>query len=518
MTSGSKSPPYMDHFSPKMGLVVDRDSIFVLGGFPLSVKQYARNGGSLTNTFMERMCLSMCVDDDGDISRGGLAPHNYQKKPGFKFDRAALEAQRFAELKKKKGMATKNKVVAAICPEYYRSAPCWDGRKCDKRSKLFRKGTVKPYKGNPEAAQKNLMEGNMYISLKNAIWDDPNPNATEWKDKRDAWDGQMSPSLMYIMPFSQVGSPLMTNEYIVSKHMNFLGGALVAEKDKSGVATHLYGLTHCGTLFMIEPAKKRSTVLMHIGDPTWQNMGRLEVSLAFQKYDTPLGTAKILYMSIATKSFSERFTPLSEELPEYAPVTHKIFKVRLHDLLECRKLTTEKDRAANCVKIQDNKHGTCTVPLKATWFGWKTKNTKATEKDLPCAGHIEEFAEMQDARTLQVSGGSLVWYGGKGFELKQKSLDVAISCKTLWAALEEPLKNWCPGQQSCMKKHPKPLMLQEGLKKWPWDLTVYKKTQGATTKIIACTRPTQPTTRKSPETCCTRAHAPESDKDSLITG
>ena len=52
-----------------MGMVVSADSIFVLGGSPLSLKQYSRLPGadghhSLTNTFMEKLCFPASVDLD----------------------------------------------------------------------------------------------------------------------------------------------------------------------------------------------------------------------------------------------------------------------------------------------------------------------------------------------------------------------------------------------------------------------------------------------------------------------
>ena len=60
------SPPYYDHLSPQMGMAVDQRSIFVLGGIPLSLRQYARKPGSdgkhaLQSTLIERLCLPNCV-------------------------------------------------------------------------------------------------------------------------------------------------------------------------------------------------------------------------------------------------------------------------------------------------------------------------------------------------------------------------------------------------------------------------------------------------------------------------
>ena len=41
------------------------------------------------------------------------------------------------------------------------------------------------------------------------------------------------------------------------------GGALALESDIHGNALRVYGLSHCGTLILVEPAKKRSVVMFH---------------------------------------------------------------------------------------------------------------------------------------------------------------------------------------------------------------------------------------------------------------
>lgn len=54
-----------------MGMVVSVESMFVLGGFPLSLKQYKRTAGSdgrhkLSETFLEQLCYPEC----GQSGRG----------------------------------------------------------------------------------------------------------------------------------------------------------------------------------------------------------------------------------------------------------------------------------------------------------------------------------------------------------------------------------------------------------------------------------------------------------------
>ena len=43
------------------------------------------------------------------------------------------------------------------------------------------------------------------------------------------------------------------------------GGTLVAsETDDNGVATRVYGISQCGTVFMVEPNRTRSVILHHL--------------------------------------------------------------------------------------------------------------------------------------------------------------------------------------------------------------------------------------------------------------
>ena len=123
-----------------------------------------------------------------------------------------------------------------------------------------------------------------------------------------------------------------------------------------------------------------------------------------------------------------------------------------------------------------------------------------------CSKALTVLDRMQGVERVQYSHVALFWWGGN-FQLKQKRLEVAVPCSPLKAALLPLTKRWCVDKETCQTHFPGGLMLDEGgHARQPWDLFVFKKSfpgEGSWSKTVACTKPTQPTTRTSGLNCCT---------------
>ena len=137
------------------------------------------------------------------------------------------------------------------------------------------------------------------------------------------------------------------------------------------------------------------------------------------------------------------------------------------------------------------------------------KNAKAPAT---CTQTVIMVANEPGVASLQYSpkGGNLIWYDDR-FNLKEMSLDKSIDCSAIREQLEESLEKWCPIGKNCAKTYPKSIMLMEGEKRWPWDVVVYRKSLPTMIKTTICTKPTQPTTRRSPENCCVITQLPEGE-------
>lgn len=95
------------------------------------------------------------------------------------------------------------------------------------------------------------------------------------------------------------------------------GGALAIDTNSSnGQVRHVYGLTHCGMLFMVDPAMKRALVMFHfwLVNPSSEGQThsdpvkpRIESSLAVQAYRTPSGDVSKLFISITESPNTQRF-------------------------------------------------------------------------------------------------------------------------------------------------------------------------------------------------------------------
>ena len=94
-----------------------------------------------------------------------------------------------------------------------------------------------------------------------------------------------------IAPISIFGD-LVGNQWH-SNQAQWAGGALTLDANATnGNALRVYGLSHCGTLFLAEPDKQRSVVLFHflMTEPHVEAaMERVHGTLAVQRYDTPVG-------------------------------------------------------------------------------------------------------------------------------------------------------------------------------------------------------------------------------------
>jgi hypothetical protein len=427
------SPPYYDHLSPQMGMAVDQRSIFVLGGIPLSLRQYARKPGSdgkhaLQSTLIERLCLPNCVSIptlDFDLA----PPCKYG---AFRDDTAAAA----------------NKDVRTD----------WAGFK-QKHSAFH-----PPLKWNDK--------GMPSVSLTDFVWRGPS------KDPRSLYNGAW-----------------WENEVQVNA-----GGALAMHLNKDGIATRVYGVTHCGTVFMAEPQKKTVRILLHLdypGDGHNFKHFRREVGLALQTYDVPDGdktrTISKLFISVAAKPFFMRFNGF---VPAKSGAISRIVKVSVDNLLKCKTFTNQKPTEA--------KWGVKLYPLEETWFPVNYPNPSFDKhtKGKEWPKYVKLMGVATSGQNVHYANGQLIWYARGSMELKSWSLDIGLPCTSLQNALADALKGWCSKPGICKQRFPGHINVMEDGTRLPWEVVAYRKTETRVTKTSLCSRPARPTTRHSPEQCC----------------
>jgi len=431
------SPPYYDHLSPQMGMAIDQSSIFVLGGTPLSLRQFARKPGSdgkhaLQSTLLERLCLPDCGPDPSHFA---LTP-----KCRYETNYTAKTRADFA-------------------------------------------GNQKPHEGRPNGM---------------------GPNGVKWNSVGfGAKDGFANPSVSFIRianagPVGHMGL-WWDNEVQVNA-----GGALALHLNKDGIATRVYGVTHCGTVFMAELQKKTVRVLLHLDSPgaKWNNnkRERREVGLALQTYEVPDGvngdkmrTISKLFISVSAKPFGQRF---NQFVPYKSGTASKILKVSVDKLLESKSYKDQKPAKA--------KWGVKLYPLEETWFPVTTPNPdfdKAT-KGKDWVKYVQVMGLSNSAQNIHYTNGKLIWYARGSMELRSWSLDIGLPCGALQEALAGALKGWCSEPGSCKQTFPGHVELMEDGAQMPWELIAYRKTATRLTKTSLCARPKRPTTRHSPEQCC----------------
>ena len=104
------------------------------------------------------------------------------------------------------------------------------------------------------------------------------------------------------------------------------GGHLVVQTNKNSIAERVYGVSHCGTVFMIdmiEPGTRRAIVLKHVNP--WQ-YHRVEVGLALQTYHVGLEVINNLFISVS-EAYLQRFAPSSiSATPLNVPVKQRVWK------------------------------------------------------------------------------------------------------------------------------------------------------------------------------------------------
>jgi len=411
---------WVEHLSPKMGVAVDQKYIFILGGIPLSVKQYERKPDKkgvhkLINTFVKNLCVPLC-----------------------------------------------EKKCARQYPNHVKKAPY-----------------------NHSLSKVNWLNWNA-IGAGNTAW---------------------------------VTKQIMDET---------AGGALTLDTDKAGIATRLYGISHCGTIFVIEPSKKRSVILMHalckagdvqcaytlaMPDIYW----RFEVGLALQKYTTPVGTTSNLLISV-TKAYAGRYYNDAREIIR-GKMWSNGFTTAPSEILKLEVASTLK----MCHGMQVAASGSVT----SAWAGtksldghWGHIDHRRTKN--PCHKSLTYMTVVHQAETIRYFKGAIYWFGGSE-GIKKLTLDVALPCQSLWSAFESAaakggmrLSEWCnlttAGQSRllCSSSPAHNLMLQETAVQ-PWTVTLYKLkalkgVQAGSEKIYICAKPSQPTTRHSPERCCTQKH------------
>ena len=297
------------------------------------------------------------------------------------------------------------------------------------------------------------------------------------------------------------------------------GGHLTVDVDSRGRATRVYGIAHCGTLFMIEPPKSRAVVLYHsmcdgsTNCPyTHSNSGshRFEVGLALQQYTTPLGKRNNLYVSLS-KPYSQRFSRGSQRRSDYKTNGHTGF-VPGHS--EIMRLSVE-EALSSCHGFKLSKRAEVVSPWKGTkplWLYIRNRN-----KNKRCLGVFTRSAVTFQAETIQYYQGALYWFGGYN-ELKRLSVAVDINCDAVKELLEidsdkSKVSQWCeeetPGRRqiNCRSVYANSVQLTEGGIALPWTIELYKKKvfggrAKGSSRTIFCSEPSQPTTRSSPKRCC----------------
>lgn len=441
---------WAEHMSPKMGIAIDQDYIYVLSSDSSdgavegsSVKQYERvaDGSAplkLVNTYMHRLCLPNCK----------------------------------------------------LC------------------------STQKLWNGNAPRAGTRHTNG--------AVNDDK-------KGKR-RWAGHLD---------FEAGLSLMNNdggqgsdfEREITMDVN-AGGALTLDLGDDGVATRVYGISHCGTVFMIEPAHNRSMVLQHM--PSWSSTSRWEVGITLQTYQTPVARVSRLFI-VLSDPHTDRYInvrrygnihPKGRGGPGSRMADGTLYR------LDVNKAITGCSRAKYHSSFNPDLNGgwgkyeasptwnigDITVDtsgglvMDQTWTGDLPLRETAWPHGLPltsdgtflsdCSAALTTLETFQGVSTMHYSHGSLRWWSN--FQVSIKPLDIVLPCSTVKPLLEKLTDRWCTGEENCQTHYPGGLQLDEGGEKpAPWDLYVFKKNNpGSWSKTVVCSRPTRPTTRHSPEACC----------------
>jgi hypothetical protein len=251
------------------------------------------------------------------------------------------------------------------------------------------------------------------------------------------------------------------------------GGALALDIDPhTGLARRVFGLSHCGTIFMVEPAKERTVILMH--EPMFTL--RHEVSMAAQTWEIPGQTE---------------------------PVTNLFYTLGPANILRegSTKTALKILRVGPAIRCSDAGSQVDWSGVKRTQFGTSTTSHK-------CEGASLTKDQLTGANSFALGDLDLYWYGDK-FTLKRFSLAVSVPCPGL-SGINSAMKQWCPvgsdKDTQCMSRLPGSLQMNEFGRLLPWEFRLYKKVQKQGPSILEkqmiCSRPARPTTRASPETCC----------------
>lgn len=414
---------WRESLSPKMGMAVDQQFIYTLGGVPLSLKQYHRMPGAdgvhtLVATYLQRLCVPRCE------GRG--------------------------------------------CPKGPKGCKTWDGQE---------------YNCYCNCAMSHRPVG---LSSNQAL---------EWVKK---YHHKAEHQRLNAMDESA-------------------GGHLVVQLGADGVADRVYGIAHCGTVFMAELKKRRSVVLQHVQE-TFSHW-RVEVGIALQRYRTPLGVVSNLFLSVS-KAYLKRFSLnniRTKKYPEVQPGNaNKVNKYRWNRFMSTSGFSTDSARiiklpinaalsSKRCHKFTLNRDGDVT----SAWAG--TVPLTATKT----CQILAPMAEVFNAETIQYHAGSLLWYANG--QINRLKLDIALPCDKLHSIFGKlppagptSILQWCNGSgpmRRCKSMPHKPFMLLEGHERLPWTMALYKRSftgkwDAGSTKTLICTQPTKPTTRHSPENCC----------------
>jgi len=546
---------WYEHLSPKMGITVDQKYIYILGGVPLSVKQYERTHTGGVNRLVRTLVTNVCtVCGYRGIVFPKLPKHSTQEKPWVEY------------CKKNRGLNTD----------------------------ITKQGV-------------GLHLSTMFTNQKSA-------GGLDFA----GWAGSTSPLLDEVA-----------------------GGHLTLQLADDGVAERIYGVSHCGTVFMLEPKVKpiKVTVLHHATfglDVHW----RVEVGLALQRYEVPSASGRrfISNLFVSTSkayfaSFDETRTVVEQNSDQwrvfrdgerrgdkgfgtyrfqpsgFRPTEARISKVQVNAVCkycyfadlrmdeEASNMAAGKneDGATNfisrwgacggknakaCLRFRHEarkksrrlpsrmrgqtnlgqgkfgckKHWKPKKEPKDMWKSWshqqnvnrakrminnlknkkchrdKTKLLFFTERVLPffqnrskkiakkaaalgqtiqyldhayCKVETPTVFRAIGAEAIQYYSGALWWYAGG--ELHKHGLDKTLSCSELEALILPETKKWCPKGICTAKIHAD--IIEGGLEQ-PWTVKVYKKVYGqpqsiaGSQKTAICSHPKRPTTRHSPPRCC----------------
>jgi len=493
------TPPYWDHLSPRMGVAVDQNSIFILGGMPLALKQYKRESPHKSEkTLLDRLCVPACEVNpkEGEVWQncGGAKIGAKVGKPGINwFGKPAVEVQ------------------------------TGDGKKWGHNG-------VEPSLSKMERLQNRINK-----KAPNGVWD---TMANEVTGGALALDLDSEGVARKVYGITHCGTLFMVDlkdrRAVILLHMGAMGkgepgDGTSGSRWEVGIALQKY-MTPEGEVsnLFVSVSKKafsqnfrsKNYVPSAPGKSLVYKVNVNAIINCYRGCETAKstncdhgGNVGLGYFDIYWSALCKKLQGATKE--QAIAFCRKIGKTGIngkelfgwHGKCEeawdrrakARKNPKDEGRLAHIV------NGICVLPLPETWYGTTNQNRrgKAGIHDR-CPKAVSLLGDSWGMDTgMHYHKGSLMWYGGEGLQLKKWSLDIGIPCGGLVKAFMGQLRDWCLSKDGiCSQSYPGKLLLNEAGMKQPWDVKVYRKSTKNVIKTSICARPSQPTTRHSPQRCC----------------